>query len=120
MRTGIDIIEVDRISLDDKFLAKIANEREIEYIETYKTEQSQKESVAGLWAVKEAVFKMLGLGKDSGVAFKDIELLHEENSRPYVKLSNIAQKTFEELGLKEIEISISHTKNNAIAVAVAQ
>jgi len=120
MRTGIDIVEIERISLDDKFLSKIANEREIEYIKTYKTEQSQKESIAGLWAVKEAVFKLLGLGKNSGVAFKDIELLHEANGRPYVKLINIAEKTFINLGLKEIEISISHTKNNAVAVAIAQ
>ncbi len=119
MRTGIDIVKIERISLDEKFISKIANEREIEYLKTYKTEKSQRESLAGLWAVKEAVFKLLGLGKTSGVVFKDIELCHEESGRPYVILSNIAQETFKNLKLSSIEISISHTDKNAVAVAVA-
>ena len=120
MRVGIDIVEVDRIKLSDKFLEKIAGEEEIAYIRTYKTEHSQKESCAGLWAVKEAVFKLLGLGRESGVAFKNVVLCHEENARPYVKLNGLALETFEALGLKEIEVSISHTENYAAAVAVAR
>ena len=119
MRTGVDIIEIERITLEDKFLSKIANEKEISYVKTYKTEQNQKESVAGLWAVKEAVFKLLGLGKNSGVSFKDVELCHSENGRPFVKLFGIALKEFEKLDLNQIDVSISHTKLTAIAFAVA-
>lgn len=118
MRTGIDIIEVERISLEDKFLLKIANENEIAYIRTYGVLQNQKESIAGLWAVKEAIFKALGLGKNSGVGFKNIELCHEKNGRPFVKLNGIALETFEKQKLKEIDVSISHTKTTAIAVVV--
>ncbi len=118
MRTGIDIIEVERISLDEKFLKKIANECEIAYIETYKDPQAKKETIAGLWAVKEATFKALGLGKNSGVAFKNIELFHEESGRPFVKLNGVALEAFENLNLSEFEVSISHSKSNAIAIVV--
>ena len=120
MRTGIDIIEVERIKTNDLFLSKIANDEEIAYIRTYKTEQNQKETIAGLWAVKEAVFKALGLGKDSTVTFKNIELCHEKSGRPYVKLNGIAKETFEKLGLSEIEVSISHIKTIAVAVVVVK
>jgi len=118
MRTGIDIIQIDRISLDAKFISKIANEKEIEYLNSYKKDQSRKESLAGLWAVKEASFKALGLGKDSGVVFKNVELYHEESGRPYIKLNGIALEKFIELKLKQIEVSISHSEKNAIAIVI--
>ena len=119
MRTGIDIVQTERISLEEKFLKKIANEDEIAYVRGYRDEDLQKQSFAGLWAVKEAVFKLLGLGKDSTVAFKNVVLFHEESGRPYVELNGIALRTFKELKLKQIEVSISHEKGNVVAVAVA-
>ena len=115
MRSGVDIIETNRISLEEKFISRIANEKEIEYLLTYTNNQARRESLAGLWAVKEAIFKALGLGRDSGVTFKNIEIFHEQSGRPYVKLNGIALETFVSLNLTEIEVSISHTKNNAIA-----
>ena len=118
MRTGIDIVEIDRIKTDDIFLSKIASAQEIAYIRTYKTEQNQKESTAGLWAVKEAVFKALGLGKNSTITFKNVELCHEESGRPFVRLNGIAIETFQKLGLSQVEVSISHTKTNAVAIVV--
>ena len=119
MRTGIDIIETSRISLDEKFMNKIANKAEIEYVKTYKTEEGQIQSLSGLWAVKEAVMKLLELGKDSCVTFKNIELCHEKSGKPFVKLSGVALESFKKLKLKEIEVSISHIKDLAIASAVA-
>ena len=119
MRTGIDVIETERISLDEKFMNKIANKEEIEYVRTYKTFESQVQSLAGLWAVKEAVMKLLDLGQNSGVGFKNIELCHKESGKPYIKLNGIALERFKNLNLKEIEVSISHIKALAIASAVA-
>ena len=117
MRTGIDIVEIERVRIDEQFLSKIAQKEEIEYIFSYKTEQNRRESAAGLWAVKEAVFKALGLGKNSTVTFKNVELCHEESGRPFVKLNGIALETFKKLGLSQVEVSISHTKTTAVAVA---
>ena len=118
MRTGIDIVQTERIFLDDKFLKKIANDEEIAYAREYHDEKLQRQSFAGIWAVKEAVFKLLGLGKESGVAFSNVVLFHEESGRPYVELNGIALKTFHELELSQIEVSISHEKGYVVAVAV--
>lgn len=120
MRVGIDLVEIKRIRLDENFMSKIADETEIAHILSYKQEKSQRESLAGLWAVKEAVFKLLGLGKDSGVVFKDVLLCHEKGGRPFVKLLGLAEQTYLALGLEEIEISISHTDDYATAVAIAK
>lgn len=118
MRVGIDIIELNRVSIDEKFIKKIANSYEQEYIDQYKCEEGKRQRIASLWCVKEAVMKALGLGRDSGVTMKDIELLHEDNGRPYVKLKKIALQQFKVLNLKEIEISISHSETIATAICI--
>lgn len=119
MKVGIDIIEIERVSMDEKFLKKIAFDEEIEYINSFKCEDGQRQRVAALWCTKEAVFKSLSLGKDSKVTMKDVMLCHNEDGSPYVKLFKVAKDAFEKLGLKGIEISISHTNISAIAIAIA-
>ena len=119
MRVGIDTIEVEKVSKDEKFFKKIATKQEIDYINSFKCEKGQNQRIASLWCVKEAVFKCLGLGKDSGVTTKDVELCHKESGAPFVKLSGVAKKQFEKLGLKEIEISVSHSDTIATAIAIA-
>ena len=120
MRVGIDVIELEKVPKDEKFLKKIALKSEIDYINTFKCEEGRHQRVAAIWCVKEAVFKCLGLGKDSGVTTKDVELCHEQSGRPYVKLYKTAKKAFENLGLKEIEISLSHSDKVVTAIAIAQ
>ena len=119
MRVGIDIIEIQKVPKDEKFLKKIALKSEILYMSSFKCEEGIHQRVAALWCVKEAVFKCLGLGKDSGVVAKDVELCHEPSGRPYVKLYKTAKKAFEALGLKEIEISLSHSDTYSTAIAIA-
>ena len=119
MRVGIDVIEIERVTEDESFLKKIALKSEIEYIKSFKCEKGRLERIASLWCVKEAVFKCLGLGRDSGVTTKHVELCHEESGQPYVKLSGVAKKAFDSLGLKEIEISLSHSTSIATAIAIA-
>lgn len=119
MRVGIDLVEIKRIKLTEKFLEKIANEKEIEYLSKYNFEKNKLQSVAGMWAVKEAVFKCLGLGEKSKVTFKNVELFHEENGKPFVKLNGVALQEFNNLNLKQIDVSISHTDDYATAIAIA-
>jgi len=120
MRVGIDVTELKDIPNDDKFLNRIANKSEVEYIKNFKCEKGQHQRIASLWSVKEAVMKCLGLGKDSKVTMKEIEVCHEESGRPYVKLSKVAAKAYKELKFTEIEISISHSENIVTAIAIAK
>ncbi|MBP3344880.1 MAG: holo-ACP synthase [Clostridia bacterium] len=116
---GIDLVEVERVSLDETFLNKIAHESEIEYVNKSSCDKLKKQRVAALFCVKEAVMKALGMGEGSGVVFKDIQLFHEESGKPYVKLYGKALEKFESVFVgKKIEVSLSHTLNYATAIAI--
>jgi len=116
---GIDIIELNRVDTSDNFLNKIAHEDEISYIKKTMCEQVQHERIASLFCVKEAVMKALGLGKNSGVVFKDIKLCHESSGKPYVELYGVAKEEYQKKYRNYyINISISHSKTIATAIAV--
>lgn len=116
---GIDVIEVERVKTTQSFLKKIAFDEEIDYIMQNPKREIVAQKTAALWATKEAVMKALGLGKDSKVVFKDIMLLHTETGAPYVKLFGKACVEFERCFLgKNIEVSLSHSKTCAVAVAI--
>ena len=101
------------------FLRKIASNEEIEYINKSNCENLRHQRIAALFCVKEAVLKALGTGLSEGISFKDIELKHQSNGKPYVILNGKAIEKFNQLfKCKKIEISISHTKNYATAIAV--
>lgn len=115
---GIDIIEIDRIEnaikKNDKFLERLFNESEIAYIEV---KGNKYETIAGLFAAKEAVSKVLGTGI-SGFSWLDIEISHEESGQPIVLLKNEAKSIAEDKSITKIMISISHCKTYAVANAV--
>ncbi len=116
---GVDIVKVERISknLDkhrDSFLKKICTPGEISYIEE---KNYRPETVAGLFAAKEAVSKMLGTGIGQ-VGFKDIEVKHLESGKPYVDIMGKLEEKMQDLGIDNIELSISHEKDYALAFAI--
>jgi hydroxyethylthiazole kinase-like uncharacterized protein yjeF len=114
--TGIDIIEIariDNLTCKEAFLKKMFTQNEIAYLETKKTE-----SIAGYFCAKEAVVKSLGTGF-FGFKFTDIEIL-KKNSAPYVVLYGKALALSRDKGIKEIHVSISHSKEYANAIAVAE
>lgn len=120
--TGVDIIEVERVKeaierLGDRFLNKIYTENEIEYCN--KTNQMKYQHFAARFAAKEAVYKALSkqiVGKKESF-WKIIEVLNDEDGRPKVNMRILKQANI--IGLEEIDISISHIKDYAIASAVA-
>ena len=119
MRTGVDIVEIKRIEKILKrrkhsFYNKIFTSREIEYIEG--TGGSPK-TVAGLFATKESVSKLLGEGIGK-LSWKDIEILHDENGRPLICIDTKIKKLLEDLDLNSIDISISHEKEYAISFSI--
>ena len=116
---GIDLLEVERIDDSIEFLSKIAHKEEIDYINKNKCEHLRKQKITALFCVKEAVMKALGMGNGSGVVFKDIMLCHQESGKPFVKLFGKAQEKFEsEFKGKKVEVSLSHTKTYATAIAI--
>ena len=118
IKTGTDIIEIERVkaSIEDtdrKFCERVYTEKEIEYCESKKMQKYQH--YAARFAAKEAVFKAISktLNGKYEITWKDIEVLNDENGRPYIKLSEqFANK------IEDIDISISHSKEYAVANVV--
>jgi holo-[acyl-carrier protein] synthase len=80
--------------------------------------KSRLQSLAGRFAVKEAVLKVLGTGWSGGIAWTDIEVCNEPSGRPRAKLTGRCREIADELGLTEIHISISHIQTHAIGSAI--
>ncbi len=121
--TGVDIIEIERIKKilskhQNRFLQKILSEEEIEYC-TKKASTAQH--IAGKFAAKESVMKVLGTGWAHGVEWKDVVIapLHS-NGRPEVTLSGKAAQYAKKLGIRKIYLSISHSDHYAVAFAVGE
>lgn len=109
---GCDIIEIERIEksiskFGNNFLKHILSDNEITL---YNARGKHVEFVAGRFAAKEAISKALGTGIGRGYGFTDIEILPDELGKPYVYLKNEKKNN--------MEVSISHSRMNAIAVCV--
>ena len=125
--TGIDIIEVERIKkaiedLGDSFLNRIFTEKEIEYCN--KSDAIKYQHFAARFAVKEAVFKAISnyiQDRDDGL-WTSIEIVNLEGGKPEINVEKLMKKitlTVDNISLKDIDISISHLKDYAVASAVA-
>ncbi len=121
IKTGIDIIEVNRIQdsiekLGDRFLKRVYTEQEISYCESRKTQKFQ--SYSARFAAKEAVFKAISSLIDNkyDVKWKEIEIVNDETGRPFVKLNGSLEELLR--NKVEIDISLSHIKETAIANAI--
>lgn len=118
VKCGIDIIEISRIkesieSLGQRFLNKIYTDKEIEYCES--KGRAKYEHYAARFAVKEAAFKAVSEEvKDKySISWKDIETLNDENGRPKTEILFLSNKR-----LENIDVSISHCKEHAVANVV--
>jgi len=116
---GIDIIEVQKIARaitrTEKFLKKIYQEEEISLSSRGKF---KSEELAGRFAAKEAFLKAIKTGWRKGIKFRDITVLNESSGAPYIILDGRAKEIAQELRVKEILVSISHTKKLATAIVV--
>lgn len=116
---GTDIIEIDRIEMaiekNERFVDRVFTKKEIE---AFVKNGFRIESIAGRFAVKEAVSKALGTGF-RGFSFLDIEIVSTELGKPEVLLSENIKGLFK-LGDVKIHVSISHNKNDAIAFVLIE
>ena len=121
IKSGIDIIEVERIksSIDemgDNFLNRVYTENEIQYCESKKKNKYQ--SYAAMFAVKEAAFKAIStLIKDKySISWKNIETTNDKTGKPIVKFISLTKEVEKELAkIESIDVSISHLEKYAVA-----
>ena len=110
---GIDIEKSNRFEhFTESGLKRIFSKNEIEYTSKF---ENKSEHFCGFFCVKEALVKALG---DDSLHYSEIEVLHEENGKPYVNLTPYIQSVLRENGKHKIEISISHCKDYATAVVL--
>jgi holo-[acyl-carrier protein] synthase len=118
---GTDIIEVARIgemaARGRQYLETIFTEKEIEYCES-KARKSQHYAVR--YAAKEAALKALSIGWRDGLGFCEIEVLDDERGKPQVFVHGKVKALFEQLQIKQTSISLSHSKESAIAVVILE
>ena len=113
---GTDIIEIARIRdvmerWGERFLQRVYTENELCVY------GRRAHSLAASFAGKEAVMKLLGTG-NRGVAWREIEILFHSSGKPYVRLNGRAKVEAKKLGIKEIDVSMSHSRENATATAI--
>ena len=116
---GTDIIEIERIDRainnTPMFLEKIFTKRELDELNK---STLRVESVAGNFAVKEAVSKALGTGM-RGFPFNDIEVFRDELGKPIVQVSDKV-KDLIKVDNYIFNVSISHNRTCAIAFVVLE
>ena len=115
--TGIDIIEIERIkaAIDrwgERFLKRVFTEAELKLC------GGKANALAARFAGKEAVMKLLGTGR-RGVCWREIETLAHPSGKPLVNLYGGARKVAAQLGIREIAVSLSHSREYAVASAVS-
>jgi holo-[acyl-carrier protein] synthase len=114
---GNDIIEIARMrqSIErhgQHFLNRLFTQREQDYCFKFKDPIPH---FAGRFAAKEAIVKALGVGFGAQIQWHDIEVLNDELGKPVVSLSSSIEKQFDSPTLL---VSISHSQENATAVAI--
>ncbi len=117
LRTGIDLIEIERVRsmierYGTRFLERVFTPQEIVEL------RDNVASLAGRFAAKEAVAKALGTGIGA-VAWREIEILRGPRREPVLYLHGEAARLSDQLGLQEWSGSISHTQTHAVGMAVA-
>jgi holo-[acyl-carrier protein] synthase len=118
---GIDLVDFPRIAEmferhGQRFMDRVFTAAEQEYANANK---NKMEKLAGRFAAKEAILKLLGTGWRGKIAWTDIEIINNEMGQPQVTVSGEVKEIARKLGIGDISVSITHTANFAIASATA-
>ncbi len=118
---GIDLVDCPRIEdmikqHGERFVNRVFTASEQAYADANK---DRAEKLAGRFAAKEAILKLIGTGWRGKIAWTDIEIVNNASGQPEVTLDGEVKKIADGLGIKHISVSITHTANFAIASAVA-
>jgi holo-[acyl-carrier protein] synthase len=123
MVLGVDLIEIARVEralarFGDRFLERVFTPAEIVH------SRGRLPELAARFAAKEAVSKALGVGvrmlSPMGIDWHDVEVTADRQGKPLLQLHGRAAERSQELGLAEWEVSLSHSRELAIALVGAQ
>lgn len=119
---GIDILEVSRmekqiLNESEGFVKRVFTEVEISYCEQ---KRNRSQHYAARFASKEAFFKAIGTGWRHGLTWQDIEIFNDALGKPGILLRGKAKTFIEENQIKNIHLSISHSKEIAVAVVILE
>jgi holo-[acyl-carrier protein] synthase len=120
--TGTDLAEVDRIRaacerFGPRFIQRVFTPGEIAYVER---KANRFERYAGRFAAKEAGMKAIGTGWRRGVRWQDFEVANLPSGKPTLRFHGVAATFAERLGVKNVALSITHTKEMGMAVVILE
>ncbi len=120
--TGVDLCEVDRIRksierFGQRFVERVYTAKEIAYVER---KANKYERYAARFAAKEAGMKAIGTGWRGGITWHDFEVTNLPSGRPTLAFHGVAAKVAERLGVKQAALSMTHTREMAMAMLVLE
>ena len=120
--SGVDICEVPRIEASvvrfgSRFLERIFTAREIAYADR---KANRFERYAARFAAKEAGMKALGTGWTGGITWHDFEVVNLPSGRPTLTFHGRAAEVAAKLGVRSVALSLTHTKEQALAMVILE
>ena len=120
--TGVDLAEVPRIKASierfgARFVERIYTPAEIAYVER---KANRFERYAARFAAKEAGMKAIGTGWRLGVRWQDFEVANLRSGKPTLRLHGVAARVAEKLGVRNIALSLTHTKELGMAHVILE
>jgi holo-[acyl-carrier protein] synthase len=120
--TGVDLAEVPRIRASierfgARFIDRIYTAAEIAYVER---KANKYERYAARFAAKEAGMKAIGTGWRLGVTWRDFEVANLRSGRPTLRLHGVASRVAEKLGVRNISLSLTHTRELGMAHVILE
>jgi holo-[acyl-carrier protein] synthase len=120
--TGVDLAEVPRIRASierfgARFTGRVYTPAEIAYVER---KANKYERYAARFAAKEAGMKAIGTGWRLGVRWQDFEVANLRSGKPTLRLHGVAARVAEKLGVRNIALSLTHTKELAMAHVILE
>jgi holo-[acyl-carrier protein] synthase len=120
LRTGVDVVGVERlrrlIEGHEEHQHTLFTARELEYCGR---KRRKYEHLAARFAAKEAVLKAFGTGISQRMRWTDVEVVNDRNGRPLVNLDGAVASFAERHGLRDLDVSLAHVEDLAVAHAIA-
>lgn len=119
---GVDIVRISRFEMvlkrwEKRFRERVFTEKEVT---SSLNKFHSAASLAARFAAKEAFMKSLGTGWKDGVRWKDIEVITDPSGRPEICLHGKVKDLFENRGLRQSHLSLSHEGDYSVAMVVLE